>query len=584
MISKLRLGTKFTILLTIVFLSGILLSSVTLAAAMHQKAEGEISTRAEILVQTMNSVRGYTSDRVRPLLKDRLETEPEFIPETVPAYAAREVFEKFRDRDEYRSFFYKEATLNPTNVRDRADEFESIIVEQFRDSPDLEQQSGYRTVDGEQLFYIAYPLSVNKASCLECHGRVADAPKSMLTTYGDQGGFGWQLNEIVAAQTIYVPAREVFARGNQYLALVIGIFAAIFAAVVLLINRLLKGTVIQPIRQLTAIVQNVGTGRMTVEQTNAFDAPKISGVARRADEPGQLARAFQYMAHEVAQREQTLNEEVEERTAQLAESMKEAQDARADAEHANSAKSQFLANMSHELRTPLNAIIGYSEILEEEMEDLGTPEFIPDLHKIQQSGRHLLGLINNILDLSKVEAGKMELYPETFDIAKLVEELAATARPLVERKQNVLIADTDPDIGEMYADATKVRQILLNLLSNAAKFTEHGTIKLFALRQGIDGSRESNDPSTCDRIIFRVSDTGIGMTPEQQAKLFQAFSQADASITRNYGGTGLGLAIAQKFCQMMGGDIQVASAAGEGTSFTIDLPAQAQPIQRPSTP
>jgi PAS domain S-box-containing protein len=234
------------------------------------------------------------------------------------------------------------------------------------------------------------------------------------------------------------------------------------------------------------------------------------------------------------------------------------------AEEANRAKSAFLANMSHELRTPLNAIIGYSEMLQEEAADLGQEDLTPDLQKIQAAGKHLLALINDILDLSKIEAGRMDLFLETFDVALMIQDAAMTIQPLVEKNYNTLAIHCADDLGTMRADLTKVRQSLFNLLSNACKFTAQGTITLAV-------SRETVDEAVW--LTFRVADTGIGMTPEQMGKLFQAFVQADASTTRQYGGTGLGLTITQRFCQMMGGDITVESALGQGSTFTIRLPA-----------
>ncbi len=235
------------------------------------------------------------------------------------------------------------------------------------------------------------------------------------------------------------------------------------------------------------------------------------------------------------------------------------------AETANRAKSDFLANMSHELRTPLNAIIGYSEMLQEEAADLNIPALVPDLGKIQTAGRHLLSLINDVLDLTKIEAGRMQLYLESFEVASAVNEVADTVKPLIENNKNRLDVQIQPDCGLMYADLTKVRQSLFNLLSNAAKFTSGGTVTLTV---GRDKSE------TGESIAFSVADTGIGIAPEQIEKIFEVFAQADISISKVYGGTGLGLAITRHFCRLMGGDVVVESEIGRGSKFTIRLPAR----------
>jgi signal transduction histidine kinase/CheY-like chemotaxis protein len=252
----------------------------------------------------------------------------------------------------------------------------------------------------------------------------------------------------------------------------------------------------------------------------------------------------------------TLEEKVKARTAELARAVVAAEDA-------NKAKSSFVAKMSHELRTPLNAIIGYSEILAEDANDEGNTAAVDDLNKILAAARHLLGLINDILDLSKIEAGRMDLYLESFDLAKLIADVTHTIAPLIEKKANILEVQCPDKIGQIHADATKVKQMLLNLLSNASKFTEHGRIILTVTRARDEAG---------EWFFLAVADSGIGMTPEQLGRLFQAFTQADASTSSKFGGTGLGLIISKQFAQMMGGDITVTSEPGKGSVFTVRLP------------
>jgi signal transduction histidine kinase len=246
---------------------------------------------------------------------------------------------------------------------------------------------------------------------------------------------------------------------------------------------------------------------------------------------------------------------------------------------ANRAKDAFLATMSHELRTPLNAIIGYCDYWLAEAEELNPDEMRDDLRKMNQSGKHLLTLINDILDLAKIQAGKVTLDPADFEVAPLLAELREWVEPLVRKNDNTLTLECRPDIGTMRADRTRVRQVLLNLLSNAAKFTKAGSIRLRAERQGVGDRKE---------LVFAVIDTGIGMKPEDVRRLFrETFFQAETSGTRKQEGTGLGLAICKKLCLMMGGDIEVQSKLGSGTTFTVRLPAvnhlTTQPPHHPTT-
>ncbi|OCR02568.1 histidine kinase [Oscillatoriales cyanobacterium USR001] len=326
-------------------------------------------------------------------------------------------------------------------------------------------------------------------------------------------------------------------------------------------------------------------GILSHEQTDTFRqwaleertfANSLANLVALAIESFERQRTQQALSNAKSELEVT----VENRTAQLKNANKllrfeiaerknaEAalQEALHKAEAASRAKSTFLANMSHELRTPLNAIIGYSEMLEEIASEEGIQSLRPDIQKIHNAGKHLLTLINDILDLSKIEAGKMELYLENFDLRDLVNDVVATLQPLTQKNRNSLEVYCSNNLGIVFADLTKVRQILLNLLSNAIKFTENGSIKLTATRE----------LGESDWIYLSVADTGIGMSVEQQQGLFEVFTQGDASTTRKYGGTGLGLAISRRFCQMMGGDITIESELGVGSTFMVRLKAMVE--------
>jgi PAS domain S-box-containing protein len=308
-------------------------------------------------------------------------------------------------------------------------------------------------------------------------------------------------------------------------------------------------------------------GVMTMFARHALSPLVLDGMAAVGDAIAVgIERKYAEQALTQYTRDLELAKAMQERHARrLTELVEQLSLAQQKAEAATRAKSEFLANMSHELRTPLNAIILYSEMLEEEAVDRGQPDVVPDLQKIQTASRHLLGLINNILDLSKIEAGKMELYLERIDLREMLEDLINTVGPVVQKNHNRFTVTYGEALGTIYADLTKTRQILFNLLSNAGKFTKEGVVHLEVTRRTI-GGREC--------CVLQVTDTGIGMTPEQIEKLYNPFTQADTSTTRKYGGTGLGLAIVWRFCQMMGGAITVQSTFGAGSSFTVHLPVE----------
>ncbi|PSB03464.1 c-type heme family protein [Merismopedia glauca] len=292
MLNNLKLGAKFNLVLVLIFVVGVAVSGGALSQILQRNAQNEVTSKALVLLETMNSIRNYTNTEVNPELATRLETESQFLPQTVPAYSARQVFENLRtNKKEYNNFFYKEATLNPTNPRDKADEFETAIVEGFRNKTLVGETRGFRSIPGGELFYVARPLSISKESCLRCHSVPENAPKSQLATYGkDSGkngkenGFGWQLNEIVAAQIISVPANDVFQAARNVSFLIIGIVALIFGITILLVNLLLRKSVIQPLKQISQTAKEVSTGNLEAEfQHNSND------------EIGLLATAFNRM-------------------------------------------------------------------------------------------------------------------------------------------------------------------------------------------------------------------------------------------------------------------------------------------------
>jgi signal transduction histidine kinase len=367
--------------------------------------------------------------------------------------------------------------------------------------------------------------------------------------------------------------RQWDARVRRYVSILL-IFVLASGFFAWLVSSKLQVLIAGPILHLASTMKMVSTNKSyQIRATKLYN-----------DEIGSLIDDFNTMLSEIQQRDsalQSANVELKTSTLELEKEIiehKRTQEellrAKQAAEEASRTKSAFLANMSHELRTPLNAIIGYSEMLEDESQELEHAEFAKDLQKIQSAGKHLLALINDVLDLSKIEAGKMTLQLENFDLSVLIIEMMSTFQLTAEKNANKLRVRLSEDAGTMRADITKVRQILFNLMSNACKFTDHGTISL-------EVDRITADSQEC--IRFRVVDTGIGITPEQQSRLFQEFVQADGSISRKYGGSGLGLVLCDRFVKMMEGDINVDSQFGHGSTFTVRLPAEVRLVLADAT-
>jgi signal transduction histidine kinase len=335
------------------------------------------------------------------------------------------------------------------------------------------------------------------------------------------------------------------------------IMACVFAFTYFVSSKL-QALISKPVIDLARTVKSISH-----EKNYGIRAKKTTG-----DEVGDLIDGFNEMLEQIQNRDEVLRRHSQNlalRSAEVSAINAQLNVAIQKAEQASKAKSEFLAKMSHEFRTPLNAIIGYSELLKEELEEIHEPSSLADLDRIHTSAKHLLALINDILDISKIEAGKMEIHIETFEIRQMVREVLSTVRDLVQKNGNELVFDYTNDLGFMTSDPVKLKQILMNLIGNAGKFTHDGRVMLNVYRFISNGSYW---------LRFQVKDTGIGISSEDQKKLFQAFTQVDDSTTRKYGGTGLGLAITQRFVQMMGGNITVESASGQGSTFEVQLPAE----------
>uniref|UniRef100_B8HSJ4 Putative sensor with HAMP domain protein n=1 Tax=Cyanothece sp. (strain PCC 7425 / ATCC 29141) TaxID=395961 RepID=B8HSJ4_CYAP4 len=308
---KLKLAKRFTLLLSMALLGGILISSVVLSNVIENRAEAVIAHHAQVLMEVVDSVRTYTDNRVSPLLAAHINTASTFVPETIPSFAAREVFELLRKNPEYKDYFYKDAVLNPTNPLDQADGFETEIAIQFQQRPGLQVQSGFREVAGKQMFYSTRPIIITKPSCLNCHGTPEQAPRGQLAIFGSRNGFGWKLNQVIGSQIIYIPAWTVFRYAHASFVLFILIFIAIFTMVILLLNLLLQQMVIKPIKPMAELAQKIADDTFGTDPKSAVELKKLEAITRRFDELGQLGRILQRMVREIQIREQALKQQLQ---------------------------------------------------------------------------------------------------------------------------------------------------------------------------------------------------------------------------------------------------------------------------------
>ncbi len=305
---KLGIRTRFTLILSVIFIVAIVVAWAVFSRVLQDRAETQISEQAGMLMSMLNSVRSYTNEEVNPLLAADLQTQHDFISASVPAFSAREVFSRFRSANQYQHFDYKEAAPNPTNLENLADPMEMQMVDAFRADPSLTELSGFTTQDGQQVFYNSRPMRIASENCLTCHGDPKDAPASLINTYGSEHGFGWKFGDVIAAQTLYLPASDVFAEAQNALRVVMGVIVALFALVVLVTNMLLRRAVVRPVVQIAHLAQLIQADTLTLASP---ELGTVSGIAQRTDELGATARVLKRMAEEIYAREQKLKQQIQ---------------------------------------------------------------------------------------------------------------------------------------------------------------------------------------------------------------------------------------------------------------------------------
>lgn len=304
----LKLRTRFTLILSLIFIAAFFGSWLVFSQVLQRNAEDEISSRGLTLMALLSSVRNYTSQHINPMLAEDMDTSPTFISESVPAFSVRMVFDGFKSADQYSQFVYKEAALDPTNQSDIADSFEEALIQSFRTNTALTELSGFTTLNGEQVFYTARPLSVTAESCLKCHGSPDDAPASMIAAYGSEHGFGWQMGDIVAARTLYIPAQQVFDQAQEEIRLVMGVIVVIFVVVIFVTNAALRLAVVRPVIQIARLAHLIDNDTLTPD---SLELAKVQAIARQNDELGDTAKALQKMAADIYARVQTLRQEIQ---------------------------------------------------------------------------------------------------------------------------------------------------------------------------------------------------------------------------------------------------------------------------------
>jgi len=561
------LGTKFSVLLALIWLLGGSATIFTLSRHLNAQAEQTVRERAEIVLTAMQSARDYTQDNIQPLVEAYSVADNRFTQEIIPNFAARSIFSNFRQQDpSFLDYLYKEAAVNPTNTADLADSFEAALYPQLKPltAAPPETISGYRTLDDQKFFYLARPLVVNDKSCLACHGHPKDAPVPLLNLYGDRNGFGWHLNEIVATQMVYVPADMIFARGRQNLWTVTKTFLGIFGALFFTANLLLWRTVIQPLKILTGTAKQISACPVDGSQPAVLKDENLTSLAVRKDEPGQLARALEYMLYVLGQREQDLQQAVEERTRSLRQEMR-------DRQTAQSALQIYAHAMNHDLR---NVAMGISSVVQgivfrakNDSHDVQMDAVVVEkeaIALIQQSCDRQLQLMDSLTEVRSADVWRSAMQPTSVNLHHLSDSLLTTYRPKFANSAPAvtLISQIPVDLPVVQADKSQIQRVFENLIDNAAKYNpDRVTVTLSATQYQNSLGRW---------VRCTVTDNGRGIDATKRADLFEIYVRGKQPKQQT--GQGLGLYICREIVAAHGGNIGIATVPTGGVTVWFTLP------------